>query len=103
MRLTRNGVLQSFALAVIRHQPLAYARTVLGDMEHYASFGRTTGRRDEAIGEWQFHVIVRADPASHRTRRPRRAGGAARSAACHRPSACCGPTSASSTRPGRCS
>ena len=58
----RNQVLESFALDVIRHQPLAYARTVLGDMEHYASFGRSTGRRDEAIGEWQFHVIVPLTP-----------------------------------------
>jgi hypothetical protein len=55
-------VLESFALDVIRHQPLAYARTVLGDMEHYASFSRSTGRRDEAIGEWQFHVIVPLTP-----------------------------------------
>lgn len=53
---TRNAVLESFALGVIHRQPLAYARTVLGDMEHYAAFGRSTGPRDEPVGEWQFRV-----------------------------------------------
>jgi hypothetical protein len=52
----RNAVLESFALGVIRHQPLAYAETVLGDMAHYAAFGRSTGPRDESIAQWQFHV-----------------------------------------------
>lgn len=50
----RNAVLESFALGVIHRQPLAYARTVLGDMEHYAAFGHTTGRDDEPVSEWQF-------------------------------------------------
>src|SRR6202012_1304675 len=53
---SRNALLESFALGVIRRQPLDYARTVLGDMEHYAAFGRSTGPLDEPIGEWQFHV-----------------------------------------------
>jgi hypothetical protein len=52
----RNAVLQSFAIGVIHRQPLAYARTVLGDMEHYAAFARTTGPRDEPAREWQFRV-----------------------------------------------
>lgn len=52
----RNALLQSFALGVIRHQPLAYAETVLGDMAHYAAFGRSTGPRDEPVTHWQFHV-----------------------------------------------
>jgi hypothetical protein len=58
----RNAVLQSFALGVIRRQPLAYARTVLGDMEHYAAFGRSTGLRDEPVGEWQFRVTRAQTP-----------------------------------------
>jgi hypothetical protein len=52
----RNAVLQSFALGVIRRQPLAYVRTVLGDMAHYAAFGRSTTPLDEPIREWRFHV-----------------------------------------------
>jgi hypothetical protein len=52
----RNAVLQSFAIGVIHRQPLAYAHTVLGDMEHYAAFGRSTGPRDEPIRQWQFRV-----------------------------------------------
>jgi hypothetical protein len=50
----RNAVLESFALGVIHHQPVAYIRTVLHDMEHYAAFGRSTGRHDEPVSEWQF-------------------------------------------------
>jgi hypothetical protein len=52
----RNAVLRSFALGVIRRQPVAYAETVLGDMAHYAAFGRSTGPRDESIAQWQFHI-----------------------------------------------
>jgi hypothetical protein len=52
----RNAILESFALRVIRRQPLEYLRTVLGDMAHYASFGRSTGARDEPIAQWTFHV-----------------------------------------------
>jgi hypothetical protein len=50
----RNAVLEAFAIGVIHHQPVAYARTVLHDMEHYAAFGRSTGRHDEPVSEWQF-------------------------------------------------
>jgi hypothetical protein len=50
----RNAVLESFALGVIHRQPLAYAGTVLHDMEHYAAFGHATGRDDEPVSEWQF-------------------------------------------------
>jgi hypothetical protein len=52
----RNAILQSFALGVIRRQPGDYLRTVLGDMAHYAAFGRSTSALDESIGEWTFHV-----------------------------------------------
>jgi hypothetical protein len=52
----RNAVLQSFALGVIRRQPLDYVRTVLGDMAHYAAFGRSTGAQDEPVREWTFRV-----------------------------------------------
>ncbi len=52
----RNALLQSFAIGVIHRQPLAYARTVLGDMEHYAAFGRSTGPLDEPVKQWQFRV-----------------------------------------------
>ncbi len=62
----RNAALQSFALEVIRHQPLAYAETVLGDMAHYAAFGRSTGPRDERISEWQFHVSRGESPRARR-------------------------------------
>jgi hypothetical protein len=50
----RNALLESFALGVIHRQPVAYAGTVLGDMEHYAAFGHATGRDDEPVTEWQF-------------------------------------------------
>jgi hypothetical protein len=63
----RSAILQSFALDVIRHQPVAYAETVLGDMAHYAAFGRSTGPRDESIAEWRFHV-TRDEPRRARTR-----------------------------------
>jgi len=59
----RNAVLQSFALQVIRRQPLDYARTVLGDMAHYAAAGRSTGTRDEPVGQWQFHAVRHATRA----------------------------------------
>ena len=52
----RNALLQSFAIGVIHRQPLAYARTVLGDMEHYAALGRSTGPLDEPVKQWQFRV-----------------------------------------------
>jgi hypothetical protein len=58
----RNAVLESFALGVIHRQPLAYAETVLGDMAHYAAFGRSTGARDEPISQWQFHVERHQSP-----------------------------------------
>jgi hypothetical protein len=64
----RNAILESFALGVIHRQPLAYAETVLGDMAHYASFRRSTGPRDEPIGQWQFHV-QRLDASRSVTRR----------------------------------
>jgi hypothetical protein len=52
----RNAVLESFALQVIRHQPLTYVRTVVQDMAHYADPGRFTGPRDEPVREWQFRI-----------------------------------------------
>ncbi len=63
---SRNALLESFALGVIRRQPLDYARTVLGDMEHYAAFGRSTGPLDEPLGEWQFHVTHGLTPLEAR-------------------------------------
>jgi hypothetical protein len=74
----RNALLQSFALGVIRHQPLAYAETVLGDMAHYAAFGRSTGPRDESITQWQFHITREQLPRTRArvVREARRWGGA---------------------------
>ena len=73
----RSAALESFALQVIRHQPLAYAETVLGDMAHYAAFGRSTGPRDESIGEWQFHMTQHEPPLARTRviREARRWGG----------------------------
>jgi len=73
----RNAALQSFALGVIHRQPLAYARTVLGDMAHYASFGRSTGPRDEPIAQWLFHVDQHVTPraATRSVREARSWGG----------------------------
>jgi hypothetical protein len=63
----RNAVLRSFAIGVIHRQPLAYARTALDDMEHYAAFGRSTGPRDEPVRQWQFRVPGGQSPrALHR-------------------------------------
>jgi hypothetical protein len=73
----RNALLQSFALGVIRRQPLAYADTVLGDMTHYAAFGRSTGPRDESISQWQFHITREELPRARArvARETRRWGG----------------------------
>ena len=49
-----NGILKDFSMRVIKHQPLGYAKTVLGDFLHFLAPGRTTGRQDEPLGIWQF-------------------------------------------------
>ena len=49
-----NTILKDFSYRVIRHQPLDYARTVLGDFLHFFTFGRTTGLQDEPLQIWQF-------------------------------------------------
>ena len=42
-----DGTLRSFAISAIVHEPLPYARTVAGDLLHYASAGHWTSQRDQ--------------------------------------------------------
>src|SRR5436190_10262813 len=49
-----NGILKDFSLQVIRHQPLDYARTVIGDFFHFLAPGRSTGPQDEPLQIWSF-------------------------------------------------
>ena len=49
-----NGILKDFSLRVIRHQPLDYVTTVLGDFLHFLAPGHTTGPQDEPLQIWQF-------------------------------------------------
>ncbi|HET6848252.1 MAG TPA: phospholipid carrier-dependent glycosyltransferase [Gaiellales bacterium] len=55
-----DGELRSFALSAIEHQPLAYARTVAGDLEHYASAGHWTSKLDTPFWHWRFPTKVEA-------------------------------------------
>jgi len=49
-----NNELRRFAVDAIRHQPVAYVSTILGDVGHYASPGRSTGRWDAPLKHWRF-------------------------------------------------
>jgi Dolichyl-phosphate-mannose-protein mannosyltransferase len=49
-----NGILKDFSMRVIRHQPLDYARTIVGDFFHFLAPGRRTGPQDEPLQIWQF-------------------------------------------------
>ena len=56
----RNAVAASFAGRVIRHQPLDYLRTIVGDVERY--FGpRRTGPGDLAVEAWRFRTSFTPD------------------------------------------
>jgi hypothetical protein len=57
-KVARNSVLEDFAVRVIAHQPLDYLRTAAGDVVHYFSPFRTTGRQDEPIEIWRFPLRV---------------------------------------------
>ena len=49
-----NAIIKDFSIRVIRHQPLDYARAVLGDFLHFLAPGRTTGSQDEPLQIWQY-------------------------------------------------
>jgi hypothetical protein len=51
-----DGKLRRFALEAIRHQPLAYASTILADLVHYASPGHTTDLWDTPLTHWRFQT-----------------------------------------------
>ena len=57
-KVARNKVLEDFAFRVIEHQPLDYVRTIGGDVLHYFSPFRHTGRQDEPIEIWRFPLRV---------------------------------------------
>ncbi|MDX6524274.1 MAG: hypothetical protein QOI17_1787, partial [Gaiellales bacterium] len=54
-----DGKLRQFALEAIRHQPVAYASTILGDLAHYASPGHTTNIWDTPLIHWRFQTTGR--------------------------------------------
>ena len=49
-----DGRLRSFAVSAIVHDPTGYARTIAGDLEHYASFGHWTTPVDTPFWHWRF-------------------------------------------------
>jgi hypothetical protein len=73
-KATRSSVLLDFSLRVIRHQPGAYAATVLGDVGHYFAPGRHTGRHDEPVAMWRFSDRFPIRHRVHDTLPPRYGG-----------------------------
>ncbi|MGN6379428.1 MAG: phospholipid carrier-dependent glycosyltransferase [Gaiellales bacterium] len=67
--------LRSFSLAVIEHQPVAYASTILGDLVHYSSPGHWTNRFDTPSTDWRFPSHLRKPHLKKIRRDIRRFGG----------------------------
>jgi hypothetical protein len=74
-KFARNGELRRFALEAIRHQPEAYVSTILGDLVHYASPGRSTDRWDAPLVHWRFQYASGIYHISRTERVVRRFGG----------------------------
>jgi hypothetical protein len=55
-----NSTLRTFSLDAIEHQPVAYAKTILGDLVHYVSFGHWTNRFDTPSTHWVFPDTIQA-------------------------------------------
>ena len=62
LRLQMNSTLQSFAQQVLIHQPLDYARVVLGDLWQYSLPGHPRFPRGETVHMWQFSWQLRPTP-----------------------------------------
>ena len=56
--ITRDRALLQFSLAVLRHQPLTFARVVGADFLHLLAPGHRTGRWQEPVRMWQFGLSV---------------------------------------------
>jgi hypothetical protein len=52
--VSKDAALRDFAIRVILHQPIDYARTVGGELLHYFEPGRAVGPRDYPVSTWQF-------------------------------------------------
>src|SRR5204863_5578806 len=59
---SREAVARSFGLRIIRHQPLTYLRTVLGDVAHYFEPGHRIGPKDNPVQGWQFRTFWNPGP-----------------------------------------
>jgi hypothetical protein len=55
-----NSRLRTFSLDAIEHQPVAYAKTILGDLVHYVSPGHWTNRFDTPSTHWFFPDNIHA-------------------------------------------
>ena len=55
-----NSALRTFSVDAIEHQPVAYARTILGDVVHYVSPGHWTNRFDTPSTHWVFPNNIHA-------------------------------------------
>jgi hypothetical protein len=58
----RNRIANQFARAIIRHQPVDYLRTVVGDLAHYFAPGRWTGPKDNPVQAWRFRTSFTPTP-----------------------------------------
>jgi hypothetical protein len=59
---TRNRMALAFGLRVIAHQPLDYARHILGNVAHYLSPGLHSGAKDNTVQSWQYLTTYHAEP-----------------------------------------
>jgi hypothetical protein len=60
-----DAKMRSFATAAIVHEPLAYAGTILGDLQHYVAPGHWTDKWDTPIRQWRFHADMGPVRALH--------------------------------------
>jgi hypothetical protein len=52
--ISADGRIRDFAMRVIRHDPLGYARSVAGGVAHYFEPGHRIGPNDYSLAVWQF-------------------------------------------------
>ncbi len=78
LRSEVSSILQSFADQVILHQPIDYARVILGDLWEYSLPGHPYFARGEAVHMWQFSWQLRPFPRGRVGRQMYRVGGVPR-------------------------
>lgn len=57
----RNAIASDFAKRAILHQPLTYVNIIWHDLAHYFSFGRTSGLKDNPVGETEFATALKPE------------------------------------------